>query len=91
MDQLGFSCYLIYYLLIGKATFKMLGLKAKVTWFNDEKKFGFAVPDALPIDVLIDLSDMSIAHLDLTTGQRVYIEVKRLHDGAFQATSLIPL
>ncbi|MDN3680949.1 cold shock domain-containing protein [Vibrio tapetis subsp. quintayensis] len=69
----------------------MVGLKAKITWFNKDKKFGFAVPDALPVDVLIELSDMSIPHLDLTIGQRVYIEVESQCDGAFQATSLIPL
>ncbi|NVD07755.1 cold shock domain-containing protein [Vibrio sp. JPW-9-11-11] len=69
----------------------MLGLKAKITWFNDEKKFGFAVPDVVPIDVLIDLSSINRSELELTLGQRIYIEVEAQQDGAFRATTLIPL
>ncbi|MGR5266992.1 cold-shock protein [Vibrio astriarenae] len=90
MAKLGFFCYLIYYLLI-KEALEMLGLKAKITWLNSEKKFGFAVPDVVPIDMLIDLSSINRSELELTLGQRIYIEVEAQQDGAFRATTLIPL
>ncbi|OJI22255.1 cold shock protein CspE [Vibrio vulnificus] len=91
MATLGFFCYLIYYLLIRKETLEMLGLKAKVTWFNSEKKFGFAVPDVVPIDVLIDLSSINLTNMELALGQRIYIEIETPDDGGFRATAVIPL
>ncbi|MDF2154599.1 cold shock domain-containing protein [Vibrio sp. CAU 1672] len=69
----------------------MTGLKAKVSWFNKDKGFGFAIPDVVPIDVLIDATLLANPQLDLTPGQRVYIEIERQQDGGYRACQLVPL
>ncbi|WP_159654596.1 cold-shock protein [Vibrio atypicus] len=69
----------------------MIGLKAQISWFNSEKGFGFAVPDIIAIDVLIDTSQLENQSISLSTNQRVYLEVEQDQDGAYQAISVVPL
>ncbi|GAM75385.1 hypothetical protein JCM19241_3297 [Vibrio ishigakensis] len=65
-------------------------LKAQVTWFNQDKRFGFAVPDIVAVDVLINLNLLNTPELVLEVGDRVYVEFQQ-KDGAFYATNVIPL
>lgn len=69
----------------------MYQLKAQVTWFNPDKGFGFAAPDIIAIDVLIDVNSLDTPDLQLQTGDRVFIEVFKDPDGRFQAHRVIPL
>ncbi|QIA65569.1 cold shock domain-containing protein [Vibrio astriarenae] len=69
----------------------MYQLKAQVTWFNQQKGFGFAAPDIVAIDVLIDVSSLDTPDLQLYAGDRVYVEVSKDHDGRFQAHRVILL
>ncbi|MGL6313316.1 cold-shock protein [Vibrio sp. WXL103] len=69
----------------------MYQLKAQITWFNQQKGFGFAAPDIAPIDVLIDVNSLDTPDLQLSTGDRVYVEVSKDRDGRFQAHKVILL
>jgi cold shock protein len=57
-----------------------------VKWFNDDKGFGFIVPDAGGADVFIHITDVKDAHYDtLDEGARIEYDLKEGFNGKVKA------
>ncbi len=60
-----------------------------VKWFNDEKGFGFIVPDKGGRDVFIHISAVKDAHYDsIAEGDRVEYELKKGYNDKESATNI---
>lgn len=69
----------------------MLSVKGHVSWFNQEKGFGFAVPDTVAMDILIDVNILDTPTIDLQQGTRVYMEIEAQQDGGYKAMKVVAL
>lgn len=67
-------------------------LKGRVIWFNNDKGFGFAVPDVAAIDVLIERKVIfGGKSLEIKQNQRIEMLLGQDDNGGFHAKELTVL